>query len=264
MIQKYSTDFVVANKQSDKTVHHGYQRFYPYFLESLREIDQLKMLELGYDDGYSIEIWKNYFKNPSIDSIDIIENPNDDRLNKFYNVNQDKNEELDVFVQSNTDKYHFIIDDASHIPLHQWNTFIRFLNVVQDGGVYIIEDTETNFWGRSWQYGYGFNSKIFSIYDKVNIINEFINSEFIEENLQEKHQLSDLECAALQQIEMVTLGQNCVIFIKKSKKHKEYYRTFQDYKHKKMVHVDDYSKRNFLQKIADSVVLIFRSKRENK
>ena len=260
MIQKYSTDFEIANKESDKTIHHGYQRFYPYFLEPLREIDQLKMLELGYDDGYSIEIWKNYFKNPSIDSIDIIENPNDDRLHKFYNVNQDKNEELDAFAHSNTSKYHFIIDDASHIPAHQWNTFIRFINLLEDGGIYIIEDTETNFWGRSWQYGYAFNSNIFSIYDKINIVNNFINSEFIEENLQEKYKLSDLEFAALQQIEMMTLGQNCVIFVKKSKKNQEFYRTFTNYKHKKMVHLEDLSQRNFLQKIADQIVPIFKSK----
>lgn len=264
MTHNYQTEFEVANKESDKTIHHGYQRFYPYFLEPLREIDQLKMLELGYDNGYSIEIWKNYFKNPAIDSIDIIENPNDNRLNKFHNVNQDENDELDAFVQSNTDKYHFIIDDASHIPLHQWNTFIRFINVLEDGGVYIIEDTETNFWGRSWQYGYAFNSKIFSIYDKINIINEFINSEYIEEDLQKKYNLSDLEFAALQQIEMMTLGQNCVIIIKKSAKHQEYYRTFENYKHKKMVHVEDYSKRTFLQKIADKVVINFKPKQPNK
>ena len=261
MIQKFSTDFEIANKQSDKTHHHGYQRFYPYFLEPLREIDQLKMLELGYDSGFSIEIWKNYFKNPAIDSIDIIENPNDERLNQFYNVNQDKNEELDLFVQSIIEKYHFIIDDASHIPTHQWNTFIRFIALLEDGGIYIIEDTETNFWGRSWQYGYAFNSKIFSIYDKINLINKFINSEYIEENLQEKYQLSALEYTALQQVEMLTLGQNCVIITKKSKKHQEYYRTFQNYKHKKMVHVEDYSQRNFIQKIADAVVPIFTSKK---
>lgn len=249
MYQKITSDFVESNKESDKTLHHGYQRFYPFFLEPLRAITGLKMLELGYDNGYSIGIWESYFNNPKIDSIDIIANPNDDRLNNYFNVNQDKPEELDRFVNENSSKYHFIIDDASHIPTHQWNTFIRFFNILEEGGIYIIEDTETNFWGRAWQYGYGFDSRIFSIYQKIELINQFINSEFIEENLQQKYGLSDLEYNALKQIELMTLGQNCVIFKKKSSQFSQFYRNFENYKHKKSVNLVDISQKPILQQV---------------
>lgn len=247
------TDFEKCNLESDKTLHHGYQRFYPYFLEPLRSIENLKMLELGYDNGHSIGIWQNYFENPSIDSIDIIENPNDNRLANYFNVNQDKPDELDLFVKNNLSKYHFIIDDASHIPTHQWNTFIRFFNILEETGVYIIEDTETNFWGRAWQYGYGFNSQIFSLYHKIEMFNEFINSEFIEENLQTKYNLSNLEFATLKQIEMITLGQNCIIIIKKAEKFKKYYRDFANYKHKKSVHLLNMEEKTLFTRIINKV-----------
>ena len=247
------TDFEKCNLESDKTLHHGYQRFYPYFLEPLRSIENLKMLELGYDNGHSIGIWQNYFENPSIDSIDIIEDPKDHRLANYYHVNQDKPEELDLFVKNNSEKYQFIIDDASHIPTHQWNTFIRFFNILDESGVYIIEDTETNFWGRAWQYGYSFNSQIFSLYQKIEMINEFINSEFIEENLQAKYNLSDLEFATLKQIEMITLGQNCIIIIKKTEKFKEFYRNFENYKHKKSVHLIDMREKPLFSRIINKV-----------
>lgn len=253
MIEKLHLDFEKSNLESDKTIHHGYQRFYPYFLEPLRKIQNLKMLELGYDNGYSIGIWKSYFSNPKIDSIDIIDNPNDDRLNNYFHVNQDKIEDLDHFIKTIPYRYHFIIDDASHIPIHQWNTFIRFFDLLEDGGVYIIEDTETNFWGRAWQYGYGFDSRIFSIYTKLNIINEIINSEFIEEDLKAKYQLSDLEFQCLQQIELMTVGQNCIIFVKKSEKFKKYYRTFEDYRHKNSVHLTDISQKNLPTRILNKL-----------
>jgi hypothetical protein len=243
------SEFEQCNEKSDKTLHHGYQRFYPYFLEPLRQIQNMKMLELGYDDGYSIGIWQKYFDNPRIDSIDIINDPKDERLANFFQVNQDKNTELDLFVQNNKENYKFIIDDASHIPSHQWNTFLRFFDILEEGGVYIIEDTETNFWGRAWQYGYGFDSRIFSIYQKIEIINEFISAEFIEENLQQKHHLTDLEVKCYEQIELMTLGQNCMIFVKKSDKFKEYYRDFKDYKQKHKVNLVDISQKPLHQRI---------------
>lgn len=249
MNNSFFTDFERCNEKSDKTLHHGYQRFYPYFLEPLRKIPNLRMLELGYDDGYSIGIWQRYFNDPRVDSIDIISDPKDSRLNRFFQINQDHNEELEAFVRENKEKYHFIIDDASHIPRHQWNTFLRFFSILEDGGVYIIEDTETNFWGRAWQYGYGFDSRTFSIYEKLEIINEFINAEFIEEDLQQKHGLSDLETECFRQIEMKTLGQNCVIFIKKQKQFTQYYRPFSEYKQKHSVNVADLSVKPLSQRI---------------
>ena len=41
----------------------------------------------------------------------------------------------------------FSIDDGSHAPQHQFDTFFYlFENLLEEGGVYIIDDIETTFW----------------------------------------------------------------------------------------------------------------------
>lgn len=49
-----------------------------------------------------------------------------------------------------------IIDDGSHHPVHQFETFNDlFSNILEPGGVYIIEDVECNYWHPgSSVYGY--------------------------------------------------------------------------------------------------------------
>jgi hypothetical protein len=39
-----------------------------------------------------------------------------------------------------------VLDDASHVPSHQLETFLAFFPGLRPGGIYIIEDIETNFW----------------------------------------------------------------------------------------------------------------------
>jgi hypothetical protein len=54
---------------TDKVYHHGYHRFYPFFLEPVRAknaISPIKMLEIGYLHGESFEMWKLYFPGATI------------------------------------------------------------------------------------------------------------------------------------------------------------------------------------------------------
>ena len=50
---------------TDKVKHHGYHRFYPLFLEPLRQMNlnsPIRMLEIGYLHGESFKMWLEYFK----------------------------------------------------------------------------------------------------------------------------------------------------------------------------------------------------------
>lgn len=152
--------------QSDKISHHGYHRFYDRYLQQFSKTEKILMLELGYENGYSIEIWKNYFENVSIHSIDILDNLKNPLVDKFFRVDQNSIEELDRFVSKNQEKYDFIIDDASHVPAHQWNTFIRLMSILEEGGIYIIEDIETSYWGKSEIFGYHFDAEETSLLKK--------------------------------------------------------------------------------------------------
>ena len=225
--------------RSDKISHHGYHRFYDRFLHQFSEHDEILMLELGYEDGYSIDIWKKYFKKARIHSIDIIDNP--------------ENLLVDQFVLENTEKYDFIIDDASHVPTHQWNTFIRFISILKEGGVYIIEDIETSYWGKSEIFGYEFDSAQTSILKKIPIIIDAINREFSQEVLVEKYNLTKDESFAVNQIESLTCGYNCIIFTKKTAGNSQYYRENSSYRHNGFINskkiVAKLNKPNFFQRL---------------
>ncbi|MFV0605194.1 MAG: hypothetical protein ACK5NK_05055 [Niabella sp.] len=237
-----SEQMKAASMTSDKMTYHGYHRFYPLFIHTLVDVPNIKMLELGYQNGYSIDLWTNYFNNPIIDAIDVLQDPNDNRLNKYFLLDQSKNSLLDDFVNNSETKYDFIIDDASHVPDHQWNTFIRFINILKDGGIYIIEDVETSYWKRGEIFGYQFNANKTSIFNRLKIIADFINYEFTTGDLVRKYKLSVIEAEALMQIEMVTLGYNCIVIVKKDTAlFNDFYRTRNQYRHTMKINRKDVS-----------------------
>ena len=45
---------------TDKVSHHRYDKFYPYFVEGLRD-KPINMLEIGLFHGSSFKMWKQYF-----------------------------------------------------------------------------------------------------------------------------------------------------------------------------------------------------------
>jgi hypothetical protein len=42
--------------------------------------------------------------------------------------------------------WHVIVDDGSHVPQHEIYTLFHLWNALVSGGLYIIEDLETNYW----------------------------------------------------------------------------------------------------------------------
>lgn len=225
-----------TSSKSDKVSHHGYHRFYDLFLSKLNNGQEFNMLELGYDKGYSISLWHEFFEGRvKIDSIDILENPVNSLLNKYYKINQDDLPALDNFSSDKIEYYSFIIDDASHVPSHQWNTFLRLIKCLRPGGIYIIEDIETSFWKESHIYGIPFNALKTSLSLKLNAVFSFINNEFISPSDLKKLKLETIEINALNQIESMFIGYNCIIFTKKDVINNGYYRNFEDYKLKENI-----------------------------
>lgn len=47
---------------TDKVLHHGYERYYPIFLENLR-MKPINVLEIGFLHGNSYKMWTEYFPN---------------------------------------------------------------------------------------------------------------------------------------------------------------------------------------------------------
>lgn len=120
---------------TDKVTHHGYQRFYPRYLESLRGT-ATGMLEIGISRHNSIFLWKEYFEKAQIYGIDIKSNETTDARVTMFKADQSKTSDLEKVIEDVNHPVQFIIDDGSHIPEHQVLSFnLLFDKLLQPGGV---------------------------------------------------------------------------------------------------------------------------------
>jgi hypothetical protein len=193
---------------TDKVKHHGYHFFYPSFLDKIRD-EKFNMLEIGYGSGESLKMWCDYFPNSNFYCVDIdIETVYNDRC-RVIKADQSNHEDLQKIVkQIGTSKV--IIDDGSHNPKHQFDTFMYlFENLLEDGGIYIIEDIETNYWNpKASLYGYQVGN--FNLMKTISSCPDMINHEFskVENSLK---------------ISTITYGQNCIIITKRTKEEQLYF-----------------------------------------
>ena len=183
---------------SDKVNHHRYDRFYPLFLESLRD-QEFNMLEIGVWGGGSLQLWEEYFPKSYIYGVDIGVEYEGER-SKVLKLDQSNEQDLNTIVNS-IPKCKFILDDGSHHPYHQFITFTKlFSELLEDGGIYIIEDIECNYWRSNTEiYGYGIGH--FNFMDLLKQYPDKINKEFT--GVKNPLNLSS-----------ITFGYNCVIITK--------------------------------------------------
>jgi hypothetical protein len=190
---------------NDKITHHRYDLIYPIFLEKKRNLD-LKILEIGLGDnesgtGKSNYFWKEYFPNSSLYIMDK-DFEYEDVLSTVIKGDQSNIDDLEK-VRKIVNSCDIIIDDGSHHPEHQIKTFIfLFDKVLKNGGTYIVEDIECNYWNsESKIYGYqvGHIKSIDFFMSKINDINgEFSKS---------KNNLN---------ISSITFSKNCIIVTKQT------------------------------------------------
>jgi Tetratricopeptide repeat len=122
----------------------GYLNSYEDLLRPLRH-ENFTLLEIGVFDGASLRMWKNYFPNASIVGIDV--NPqcvkySEDRISVEIG-SQDDPELLDRVMRRHRPSV--VLDDGSHFAHHILTSFERIFPSLEDGGLYIIEDTEGHF-----------------------------------------------------------------------------------------------------------------------
>lgn len=212
---------------TDKISVHGYHRFFNKELIEFKNMDNIGILEIGISQLKSIPMWKSYFPNAFIYGIDIYCEYNDDRA-KVFKCDQSDINGLDVIKNEIMHPIYFINDDGSHLPEHQLLSFdYLFTNVLQDGGVYIIEDIEVSYWRNGHLYGYsakyGFNN-ILSIIEKFKLLVDYVNSYYLSKN--DKKILDDktsfISSKTKNSISSINFSQNCIIIRKKSKEDLEY------------------------------------------
>jgi hypothetical protein len=138
--------------QTDKLSDHNYIQHYDQFFRNFRN-NKLNILEIGvggYDDpnlgGNSLRMWKYYFPKSMIYSIDIYDKSKlqEDRIKIFRGSQTDEK-----FLHRIYDKIgslDIIIDDGSHENNDVIKTFKILFPLLNQNGIYVIEDTQTSYW----------------------------------------------------------------------------------------------------------------------
>ena len=228
-------DFKKIGKQAgtDKIIIHGYHRFYPYFLNHLRD-KEMKMLEIGVLEGSSINLWGDFFRKGTIFGMDIGKEYKTER-GEVFKGDQSNLADLGRVIDSIGDKVDLVIDDGSHVPSHQLVTFIYLFGLLlKPGGTYIIEDIETNYWVKGSLYGYDVECGVGhkdSLMESLKYIVDSVNDLFVKDDTIYDGCL--IPEVIRKQISMVTFAHNCVIIKKKDEEDLEY--NYKEYWYKRFL-----------------------------
>jgi len=128
---------------TDKAFFHSFTDFYYEYFKNIKE-ENLNILELGILNGSSLMMLRDFFTNSTIYGIDI----NNDSIKdygpriKTFLCSQIDNNKMDKLFDNI--KFDIIIDDGSHITLHQLKSLGYLYKKVKKNGIYICEDVHTS------------------------------------------------------------------------------------------------------------------------
>lgn len=202
---------------TDKSSHHGYHRYYEAFLAPMKD-DAFNFVEIGFHKGLSMAAWREYFTRARIYSVDIDAAADTKQVcdnGWLLKGDQGNAGDLERLVKT-VGTARVILDDGSHVPEHQILTFnILFTSLLEEGGVFIIEDVETSYWseghlyGRVLRYGRHHPMNLVSIF--LNLVHAHLNKEF-----NTHAEASPISKEAMSQIGQITFGTNCILIRKKT------------------------------------------------
>jgi len=149
---------------SDKWNPHWYTPHYQRRFQSLRK-KRLNILEIGVGEygkpnkgGASLRMWKRYFPYSRIYSIDIYDKSalQEDRIAIFRGNQADEKFLKDIYQQIGS--LDIVIDDGSHVNSHVITSFKALFPLLNDNGIYVVEDTQTSYWPKYGKEQYGGDS----------------------------------------------------------------------------------------------------------
>jgi len=119
---------------------NGFEHFYSRILNPYKD-KNINFLEIGFLNGGSLLYFQDMLPNANIFGLDILERP--ESLKHFpeiktFEINQNDTEALVNLATEN--KFEIIIDDGSHYTKETKNCFDSLWDLLNPGGLYIIED----------------------------------------------------------------------------------------------------------------------------
>lgn len=134
-------------KVSDKWSH--YLSEYENLFKHLRD-NKINMLEIGIQNGGSLDIWSKYFAHAnSVVGCDI----NSKCSNLKYDsqvikvvVGDANDDSVEEQICKNEMKFDIVIDDGSHMSGDIIKSFCRYFRHVKENGIFIAEDSHCSYW----------------------------------------------------------------------------------------------------------------------
>lgn len=167
-------------KVSDKWA--SYLPFYDELFSVFRE-QPIDLLEIGVQNGGSLETWSTYFRRArTLIGCDI--NPlcgalkySDSRVSVV--VGDANQQETLNRIRSICERFDIVIDDGSHQSNDILNSFLVYFQLLKPGGVYVIEDTHTLY---MTDFGGGILNE-FSAYSFFKKLVDVVNLQFWEKDI---------------------------------------------------------------------------------
>lgn len=135
---------------TDKTINGYAERYREHFRHLFDK--PVSILELGIFKGESLRMWKDMFPHGTVIGLDI--NPveildKSGRIHAYCGLQQDTSLLDKIRTETAKDGFDIIIDDASHLgELTKISFWHLFNNHLKPGGIYVIEDWRTGYWGK--------------------------------------------------------------------------------------------------------------------
>lgn len=137
-------------------IHHRYlSPFKSGFPDGKGGLRPLRLLEIGVSRGGSLQLWRKFLGPQAvIFGIDI------DPLCKALDqpdlpvrIGSQADPEFLQGVVKEMGGLDVVIDDGSHFPEHQRASFDALFGLMSEGGLYVVEDTQTSYW-EPWDGGF--------------------------------------------------------------------------------------------------------------
>lgn len=147
LANKYGTD-----KGTTYIASHGFTEIYNDYFQKIadkcyEEGRKVNILEIGVQYAKSLYMYNKFFDgNCEIYGMDIDQQClNYATENIHISIcNQGDRNELSYFLKNINIKFDIIVDDGSHIPMHQMISLVSLYKTLSKDGIYILEDLHTN------------------------------------------------------------------------------------------------------------------------
>ena len=139
------------NESQEVYKWHHYFEIYDQWFSRFRQKPDLRVLEIGVFRGGSLRMWREYFhKDATVVGLDIepsckaYENP-DRKI--FVEIGDQTDESFLRSVAEKRGPFDIVIDDGGHTTAQQTISFCQlYSRALNDNGVYLVEDTHSNYW----------------------------------------------------------------------------------------------------------------------